>query len=73
MVAILYLLSSNGNIKNKKLVGKPGLWLKTVIRRGVNGGKVIEETFAGKFKRWLHSKRMNGFIIYTEKITIFTI
>ena len=36
-------------------------------RRGVNDRKVIEGAFAGKFKRWHHSKKMNGFIIYTEK------
>ena len=50
------------------MVGKPGLRLKTVIRRGVNGGEVIEETFAGKSKIWRYSKKMNGFIIYTEKL-----
>ena len=34
----------------------------------VNGGKVIEKAFEGKFKRWHHSKKMGGFIIYTEKL-----
>ena len=38
-----------------------------IIKRGVNDEEVIEETFAGKFKRWRHNKKMNGFIIYTEK------
>ena len=39
-------------LQYKKLKpGKPGLRLKTAIRRGVSGGKVIEEIFAGKLKR----------------------
>ena len=53
--------------KNKNRVGKPGLWLKTVIRKGVNGRKLIEETFAAKIKSWRQNKMMNGFIIYKEK------
>ena len=73
MVAILQLRLSNGKIENKNLAGKPDLQLKTVIRRDVNSGNVIEETLAGKFKRWHDSKKMNGFIIYTEIIIIFTI
>ena len=54
--------------KNKSLVGKLSLQLKTVIRRTINGGKAIDEEFAGKFKRWCHCKKMNGFIIYIEKL-----
>ena len=50
MVAILQP-QSNSNTKIKNLVGKLGFWLKTVIRRGVNDGKVIEGTYARKFKR----------------------
>ena len=42
--------------------------MKTVIRRDVNGGKVIVEAFAGKFKRWHHNKKIDGFIICTEKL-----
>ena len=57
-----------GKYKNKNLVGKPGLGLKTVIRRGIDGGKIIEEAFSGKLERWCQSKKMNGFIIYTEKL-----
>ena len=53
-------------MENKNLVGKPGLRLKTVIRRGLNSRKVIDEKFAEKFKRWRHNKKMNGFIIYKE-------
>ena len=44
-----------------------------VIRRGVNSGKVIEEGFAGKFKRWRYSEKMNGFHNIYRKTTIFTI
>ena len=67
MVAILQLLSNN-NIKNKNLVGKPALQLKTIVRRDNNSGKHIEETFTGKFKRCNHNKKMNDFIIHTEKL-----
>ena len=42
--------------------------MKTIARRGVNGGKVIEESFVEKFERWHHNKRMNSFIIYAEKL-----
>ena len=64
LVAILQL-QLNGNFKkNKNLVGKLGLWLKTIIRRGV---KVIEERFAGKLKRWHYNKKVNGCKVYTEK------
>ena len=54
--------------KNENLVGKPSLRLKTVIRRDVNDRKVIEEAFMGKFKKWRQSKKINGPIIYTEKV-----
>ena len=42
---------ANSNTKIKTLVGKLGFWLKTVIRRGINDAKVIEDTYARKFKR----------------------
>ena len=66
VVAVLQPRSSSGKKKKKK---ESSLQLRTVIRRGVNGGKVIEETF-GHFAsqqkdEWFHN-------IY-RKITIFTI
>ena len=68
VVAILQQRSNRNIRKNKDLVGKPGLQLRNVIRRGINSGKVIKGTFTGKFKRWHHNKKMNGFIICTEKL-----
>ena len=63
VVAILQPRSSSGKKKESSLQ------LRTVIRRGVNGGKVIEGAF-GHFApqqkdEWFHN-------IY-RKITIFTI
>ena len=49
---------SNSNTKNKHVVGKPGLQLKTVRRRGLIGGKVTEETLVAKYKRRCHNKKM---------------
>ena len=68
VVAILQQWSNSNIRKNKNLVGKPGLQLRNVIRRGINSGKVIKGTFTGKFKRWHHNKKMNGFIICIEKL-----
>ena len=38
-------------------IGICGLRMKTAIRRGLKGGKVIEETFTGKLKDGVTAKR----------------
>ena len=52
----------------------PGL---AFVRRGVNGGKVIEEGFTGRLKRWRHNKKIKYIQLQFQniyrKITIFTI
>ena len=59
------MVTFNANHWSHKITSKLDLQLKTVIKRDTNGGR---RDIRGKIKKWRHSKKMNGLIIYTEKI-----
>ena len=63
MVAILQPGSSSGNMKIRI-----GFTVEDLIRRGVNLGESYRRDIREKIKRLRHSKKGNGFIIYTEKL-----
>ena len=59
------MVTFNANHWSHKITSKLDLQLKTVIKRDTNGGR---RDIRGKIKKWRHSKKMNGLIIYSEKI-----
>ena len=58
------MVTFNANHWSHKITSKLDLQLKTVIKRDTNGGR---RDIRGKIKKWRHSKKMNGLIIYTQK------
>ena len=63
MVAILQLRSSSGNIKIRI-----GFAVEDCDKEGHQRWESYRRDIHRKIKRWRHSKKMNGFVIYTERL-----